>query len=116
MIIRTSLRFLKPLFFISLLMLLISQTENRPIFADLPPLQTDNFPVCTQPPLVTESTSFDGSEFEHQIYLPLILKAPTLPLPACTVYCGLLRENDPYRPAGYQTYFADEFDCNQLPD
>jgi hypothetical protein len=35
-------------------------------------------------------------------------------LPLCSVYCGLLLEEDPYRPDGYDTYFADEFDCNQL--
>lgn len=85
MLMRTSLRLLNPLFFFSLLMLLISQTENRPLFVGLPPLQTTNFPVCTQSPLVAGSTNFDGSEFEHQTYLPLIFKAPTRPLPAWTV-------------------------------
>ncbi len=71
------------------------------------------YPVCTQPTLTpTIRPASNDSILEHQLYLPLILGLP--PLPTCTVYCGLAPTDDPYRPAGYRTYFADEFDCNQL--
>ncbi len=78
------------------------------------PQPQTGYPVCTQPPLDSGVTSLDEGDSDYKIYLPIIFKAP-LP-PPCTVYCGLLSETDPYRPSGYQTYFADEFNCNQLLD
>lgn len=73
------------------------------------------YPVCAQPPLVEPTPGRP----RFQVYLPLVVKGaagdltPTN-LPACSVYCGLALAEDPYRPAGYRTYFADEFDCDQL--
>jgi hypothetical protein len=85
--------------------------NHQPTRAALLPLDTLDYPICTQPPLKTGQES----DFSHKIYLPLIFgSARAYPLPPCTVYCGLLQEDDPYLPPGYQTYFADEFDCNQL--
>ncbi len=74
------------------------------------------YPVCSQPPLVSGGTSdSDGDEDNtYTLYLPLIFKGPAPP--PCTVYCGLALDHDPYQPAGYRTYFAEEFDCNQLLD
>jgi len=84
--------------------------------AAMPPQQS-TYPVCTQPPLQVNLTTTDETNGDYHIYLPVIFKSPpSPPLPSCTVYCGLHVENDPYRPAGYHTYFADEFDCNQLLD
>lgn len=72
------------------------------------------YPVCAQSPLPLPP---DNTTFT---YLPLIqskgaIAGPAVAssLPPCTVYCGLALADDPYRPAGYHTYFADEFDCNQ---
>ncbi|GAB4427695.1 MAG: hypothetical protein Kow0031_07790 [Anaerolineae bacterium] len=73
------------------------------------------YPVCRQSSLLPAPAQIlDAPPASHKIYLPLLLKAPEPP--PCTVYCGLLPQYDPYRPAGYQLYFADEFDCNQLLD
>jgi len=75
------------------------------------PQQLIEYPICTQTPLVPADPAPETPALAHQLYLPLIVKPA---LPACTTYCGLLPENDPYRPAGYRTYFSDEFDCNRL--
>lgn len=75
---------------------------------------SDGYPVCTQPPLTGPVGLAETPSSDYQVYLPLIVKAP--PAPPCTVYCGLLPVDDPYRPAGLQIYFADEFDCDQLLD
>jgi hypothetical protein len=81
-----------------------------------PSFQSDLYPSCTQFPLNPALTGQDEAESDYHLYLPLIFTAPTPPPPPCTVYCGLALADDPYRPASYQTYFADEFDCNQLLD
>jgi hypothetical protein len=87
--------------------------NHQSTLAAAPTFQSGGFPVCSQPPLSVNLTPAEAISFDHQLYLPLILKDPR---PPCTVYCGFSQANDPYRPAGYQTYFADEFDCNQLLD
>jgi len=69
------------------------------------PVCIDNAPSATLPP---------SSETPYRTYLPLMLRGEVHKLPDCSVYCGLLLEDDPYRPDGYHTYFADEFDCNRL--
>jgi hypothetical protein len=90
----------------------------------LPVALADSPPVCIQPPLSSDCdpappptatpspTPGPLLVASHWVYLPLLLKAP--PLPPCTAYCGMRLETDPYRPTGYQTYYADEFDCNTL--
>ncbi len=78
------------------------------------PLSQTAYPVCVQPPLTTTLTALDTPAYNYKIHLPAIFKAPSPP--PCTVYCGLLLEDDLHQPAGYQTYFADEFNCNQLLD
>src|SRR5574341_183375 len=76
------------------------------------PLDVLDYPVCRD---TTPSATLPGSpDLPYRVYLPLVLRGEVLELPACSVYCGLLLEDDPYRPKGYSTYFADEFDCNQL--
>jgi hypothetical protein len=71
-----------------------------------------DYPVCRD---TTPSATLPWSpDLPYRVYLPLVLRGQVLELPACSVYCGLLLEDDPYRPEGYSTYFADEFDCNQL--
>jgi hypothetical protein len=79
--------------------------ETRPFQATDYPVCTDNTPSATlpQPP-----------ESPYRTYLPLMLRGEVPELPNCTVYCGLLLQDDPYQPDGYYTYFADEFDCNRL--
>jgi hypothetical protein len=75
----------------------------------------NEYPVCidntSSASAILSQLSEPPFELPYRIYLPIIL-IPDLPV--CTVYCGLLLEIDPYRPDGYYTYFADEFDCNQL--
>jgi len=70
-------------------------------------------PVCSQPPLVNDFNHPNSTTSDHQLFLPVIQKAPR---PICSVYCGLHLKDDPYRPAGYETYFADEFDCGRRLD
>ncbi len=73
--------------------------------------------LCAQPPLTATSTlsvTETPPSVPYAVYLPLILKPA--PLPPCTSYCGLQLTDDPYRPPGYQTYFADEFNCGELLD
>jgi hypothetical protein len=75
------------------------------------PLNAPDYALCHQPPLMSPITT--SLDLDYQVYLPLISDGSP-PRPLCTVYCGLMVEDDPYRPSGYQTYFADEFNCNQL--
>lgn len=74
------------------------------------------YPVCIDdtPSAITSVLAEPPPELPYRTYLPLILRQKPPDLPACTVYCGLMPEADIYRPDGYTTYFADEFDCNQL--
>jgi hypothetical protein len=78
------------------------------------PFQTINYPVCKDN--TSSTTPPPSSELPYHTYLPAVLFGEAVELPVCTVYCGLLLEDDPYRPDGYHTYFADEFDCNELLD
>lgn len=80
-----------------------------------PAQATVTYPVCAQSPLPLPPANTTS------VYLPIIQlrkvmagQGVTSSLPPCTVYCGLALADDPYRPPGYRTYFADEFDCNQL--
>jgi hypothetical protein len=76
------------------------------------PVDAAGYPTCRDDtPSATLPRSY---EFPDRTYLPLVLRGEAPELPKCTVYCGLLQEDDPYRPEGYETYFADEFDCNRL--
>jgi hypothetical protein len=98
---------------LGIIFLLLDGAPAIPVLAESPPvISTFDYPICSQPPL---SSPPDNAQFDHKTYLPLIVSGAP-PRPPCTVYCGLLLEDDPYRPSGYQTYFADEFDCNQLLD
>lgn len=74
------------------------------------------YPLCRQSALTQTLSPLDEPADDFRVYLPLITKPYIPPLPDCTVYCGLAQEIDSYRPAGYFTYFADEFDCDQLLD
>lgn len=102
------------LFFVTslLLFLLVNQAGFPAPLAAAPPFEGPVYPLCTQPALAPPSHPVTADDLGYQVYLPLIITLP--PLPTCTVYCGLAPTDDPYRPAGYRTYFADEFDCNQL--
>ncbi len=113
---QTVIRYFKLLILSGLLLVLVKLTSDQFALADNPSIQTSPYPSCIQPPLATAEPVLDGPTSNYQLYLPLILKPATPVLPLCTAYCGMLAEPDPYRPAGYQTYFADEFDCNQLLD
>jgi len=107
----------KSLMLLAVVGLLLSVTGSRPSLAARPAPQSADFPICVQAPLVPPAANvITADESEYQIFLPLIIKSPTPPLPDCTVYCGLIPEHDSYQPPGYQTYFADEFDCSQLLD
>lgn len=97
-----------------LLLMLPGTTGHRPLLANRPPLETRAYPICTQEPLGSAGPVPDSPALAHQLYLPLIIKPATPVLPPCTTYCGLLPEDDPYLPAGYRTYFSDEFDCSRL--
>ena len=71
-----------------------------------------DYPVCVDD---TPSASLPWSHNSpHRTYLPLVLRGESRDLPNCTVYCGLLLEDDPYQLEGHRLYFADEFDCNRL--
>jgi hypothetical protein len=92
------------------LLLALFVTPARPV--ESRPLDAIDYPVCRDD---TPSATLPwSSPLPFRTHLPLLLRGEVLQLPACTVYCGLLVEDDPYRPAGYDTYFADEFDCNRL--
>ena len=108
-----------PLLFLALVCFLLGKADSQPTLAARPTPQSAVYPVCNQPPLsppTTNLTGLDEPEYNFHVYLPFIIKSPAPLRPDCTVYCGLLPEDDPYRPPGYQTYFADEFDCDQLLD
>lgn len=108
MTISLSFKYLRLFLMIALSLLFIE--SNAINSAAAPP-----YPVCVQPSLIQAAVPPpDDSTLDHRVYLPLIFDPR--PLPFCTVYCGLTPLNDPYRPTGYRTYFADEFDCNQLLD
>jgi len=98
------------------LFLALSASHNSQPLLDVSLTQAADYPVCTQPSLGPgDGPALEIPESEYQVYLPIVQSAGNS-VPVCTVYCGLLPEDDPYQPAGYQTYFADEFDCNQLLD
>lgn len=101
--------YLRLLLAIGILVLFLNQAASVQNVAAAPP-----YPVCVQPPLGSTNPSFDPPAYDYQVYLPIIVAAPSLP--TCTVYCGLAPTDDLYQPLGYRTYFADEFDCNQLLD
>lgn len=108
MTISLSFKYFRPL--LAATLTLFFYGSNPLISAAAPP-----YPVCIQPTLTPTTTSpADNPTLDHQLYLPVVFGPPSLPL--CTVYCGLAPLNDPYRPIGYHTYFADEFDCNQMLD
>lgn len=95
-----------------LLLLLATQAGFSSRLAAAPPFDGPPYPLCVQPSLTPASQSSTPDQLIYRVHLPLIMNLSQLP--TCTVYCGLAPADDPYRPAGYRTYFADEFDCNQL--
>ncbi len=95
-------------------MIIVAGIVGPAISADEPFPQA--YPLCRQPALTQSLPLLDEPIGNFWVYLPLITKPYIPPLPDCTVYCGLTPETDPYQPAGYFTYFADEFDCDQLLD
>lgn len=111
MIFPTVSRFIQLSLVITLLLCPLGQAV--PVVA-APPMDPPDYPVCVQPPLTPPAVQpRDGSSPDYQLYLPIILSS-SRSQPACTVYCGLAPTTDPYQPAGYHTYFADEFDCDRL--
>jgi len=94
------------------LLLALTGKPARPL-ASTPP-STPVYPVCTDTTAAPPPSA--PPELPYRTYLPLVFRGEDSGLPVCTVYCGLLLEDDPYRPDGYHTYFADEFDCNRLLD
>jgi hypothetical protein len=83
--------------------------------AGVAPSPASDYPVCLQPALQNQPLPIDPPGLEYQVFVPAVFGSGS-DLPACNVYCGLLLEDDPHRPPGYQTYFADEFDCDRLLD
>ena len=96
---------------VGLLLALVGKPA-RPLASTSP--STPAYPICTDTTAAPPPSA--PPELPYRTYLPLVLRGEDLGLPVCTVYCGLLLEDDPYRPDGYHTYFADEFDCNRLLD
>lgn len=95
---------------VGILLVALAGAQPRPAEA-LPSLVT--YPVCADD-TPSAVLPWPAPELPIAIYLPIIVKGEGPSIPACTVYCGLLLVDDRYRPDGYYTYFADEFDCNRL--
>jgi hypothetical protein len=92
--------------------LLLTLTGKPVQSVQTPPSEASDYPVCIEN--IPPAERPPSSEWPYRTYLPLILRGEAPDLPSCTVYCGLLLEDDPFRPDGFHTYFADEFDCNRL--
>jgi len=80
-------------------------------------VETTSFDTLAYPTCIDDTPSArlpQPPEAPYRAYLPIVWRGEAPELPKCSVYCGLLLEDDPHRPDGYETYFADEFDCNRL--
>ena len=91
-----------------------SIAAHHPVLADFPPA-TDS--ICVQSPLSVLNNRVviaDTPVYSTQFTCLSFSKRHCLhPVPFIVVWLWM---HDPYRPVGYSTYFADEFNCNQLLD